>query len=103
MKTINLVGNKFGRLTVVEKTLNHIYPSGKTASMWSCLCDCGNILITKGGSLKSGHTTSCGCIKKNNNVLRLTTHGMTSTSTYKTWKYMLTRCTNPNNTHFHNY
>src|SRR5208282_5634899 len=30
---------------------------------WSCLCPCGKIFPVSGGSLRSGHTQSCGCLK----------------------------------------
>ncbi|MCI8378602.1 MAG: hypothetical protein HFH72_08810 [Lachnospiraceae bacterium] len=59
---ISLVGEKFGKLTVVdideEKSKN-----GKL--VWRCACDCGNRLSVAGGNLKSGHTKSCGCSKRN--------------------------------------
>jgi hypothetical protein len=59
-KVWNLVNKKFGRLTVIEN-------SGKRASnggvIWKCLCDCGNYLLVRGDSLKSGATKSCGCEK----------------------------------------
>ena len=57
-KAIDLKGQKFGRLLVLNKTTKrnscgHIY--------WSCLCDCGNICEVSGSSLRNGHTKSCGC------------------------------------------
>lgn len=39
---------------------------------WRCKCECGNETIVDTRNLKSGHTTSCGCLKleklKNNAV-----------------------------------
>lgn len=64
MKKIeDLVGIKFGRLTV----LNYNGKNKSGNSMWICQCECGN--ITKpivGSSLKSGKTQSCGCYEKEN-------------------------------------
>lgn len=48
----NIVGQKFGMLTVLEEL-----PGYKVL----CLCDCGNKTIVQKGSIKSGHTTACGC------------------------------------------
>ena len=57
----NLVGNKYGRLTVVSRADDHIHPSGNRKTMWNCLCECGNFKVVGGSDLKSGHTSSCGC------------------------------------------
>ena len=56
---ISLVGNKYGRLSVVEQG-KHI--GGKIA--WVCKCECGNITEVSGDHLKSGRVRSCGCIRK---------------------------------------
>lgn len=55
-----LANQKFGRLTALEV-------SGKDkfgARMWKCQCVCGNIVHVRTTALKMGHTTSCGCYKK---------------------------------------
>ena len=39
----NLIGKKFGKLTVIEKSDNYIQPSGRIREMWKCKCECGNI------------------------------------------------------------
>lgn len=57
-KFIDLTGQKFGRLTVIERAENK---GGKVR--WLCRCECGNKKIIQGASLKSGHTTSCGCLR----------------------------------------
>ena len=54
----NLVGRTFERLTVIKRNEKNT----TNTSMWDCLCDCGNIIITRGSSLRSGHTKSCGCL-----------------------------------------
>ena len=58
-KAINLVGQKFGRLLVIERLRNE-----QNQLVWKCQCDCGNIVIVRGDSLRSGHTQSCGCLQK---------------------------------------
>lgn len=56
----NLVGQKFGRLTVIEMSerLDH---DGKRSYV-ICKCDCGNVCEVYRGHLKGGHTSSCGCL-----------------------------------------
>lgn len=59
---IDLTGQRFGKLTVLERDYQH--PDKKRA-YWKCQCDCGNIITTRGESLRTGHTTSCGCVREN--------------------------------------
>ena len=58
----NLIGEKFGRLTVLSRAPND--KNGR--SMWYCECDCGSeeIKAYRQDHLKSGATTSCGCLQK---------------------------------------
>lgn len=56
----NLIGKKFGRLTVIE--LSPIQKNNNT--YWRCQCDCGNIKDIKSTNLKSGITKSCGCYRR---------------------------------------
>lgn len=60
--TPNLVGYKFGRLFVIERTSNG---TGGCAR-WKCQCDCGEIRIIRTADLKNGKHTSCGCRRKEN-------------------------------------
>lgn len=54
----NLVGQTFNRLTVIR------WDHKKGHNFWLCLCACGNEVVVEQSKLKSGHTKSCGCIKK---------------------------------------
>lgn len=60
----NLIGKRFGRLTVIKRVENYISPKGQSHSRWLCKCDCGNEKIIKSMYLKNGTTKSCGCIHK---------------------------------------
>ncbi len=70
--TDNLIGQRFGRLTVVERAENYrhttFFPNGKAVRssipMWRCVCDCGNEKTVLGANLKAGRTKSCGCYIK---------------------------------------
>lgn len=63
-KFVNMVGLRFGRLTVIKRSDDYVRPSGKHSVMWECLCDCGNIVNVLGESLRRGATVSCGCYAK---------------------------------------
>lgn len=55
----NLVGQKFGRLTVIERCMDE--ETNKTK--WRCKCNCGNETLVTGSNLTRGKTKSCGCIR----------------------------------------
>lgn len=62
---LDLIGQRFGRLLVIERAEDHIDPkSGKHKTMWLCQCDCGNTCITRGNSLRKGAVKSCGCLHR---------------------------------------
>ena len=59
-KRIDLTGQKFGRLTVLD-----FYGSDKRReSIWRCRCECGNITNVLSSNLRKGYTKSCGCLQK---------------------------------------
>ena len=60
----NLVGQKFGRLTVIKRVDNYVSPKGRKKSRWLCKCDCGNETIVISTDLTGGKTFSCGCFQK---------------------------------------
>ena len=60
-KFIDLTGQKFGRLTVIERDMS--VPTCK-GPYWICKCDCGNTVTVKAYSLRSGITKSCGCYNR---------------------------------------
>lgn len=54
----NLIGQRFGRLTVIEKTDKRYYGY----VVWKCKCDCGNIVETPMHNISYNHQViSCGC------------------------------------------
>lgn len=62
-KQINdMIGKRFGKLTVVKRQGTHVTPSGQKKVTWLCKCDCGNDTVVTSEDLKSGHTKSCGCL-----------------------------------------
>ena len=104
-KRINLIGKRFGRWTVLEKTEERI--SGSI--VWLCECDCGKIGKVRTAILKNGESKSCGCfqryvVKKTGNLIK---HGHARRNyksyTYNTWEAMKTRCLNENNKDYEYY
>lgn len=93
------VGERFGQLTVIEL-------AGKSkngTNKWLCRCDCGEETVKFSTQLNAGKATRCrSCFKKSVSELR-TSHGMTQSPEYFTWKSMIARCTNPKATDYHLY
>lgn len=87
-KAKNLIGQKFGRLTVMERGVNS--KAGK--SRWVCKCECGKTKIVVGSDLTSGKTKSCGCIQR--------MHGHSSHRTHNIFTAMKERCYNPDSVSF---
>lgn len=105
-KFVDLTGQRFGRLTVISRAENT--KDGK--ARWLCECDCGNKTIVTTDSLKSGHTYSCDCLRRERSALALSKiaskqtgsknpaykHGCTGSKLYHVWAEMIQRCTNVN-------
>jgi len=62
---INMIGKKFGRLTVLRIDRSYIY-RGKDKVRWWCRCDCGNEGRHGGYELRKGIAKSCGCLSHEN-------------------------------------
>jgi hypothetical protein len=83
-----MAGRRFGRLNVICRAAD----PGKRAR-WLCQCDCGNVHIVAGSTLRNSRVQSCGCLFKATNGLR---HNKSFTPEYAAWKDMRYRCENPN-------
>lgn len=57
---INLIGQVFGRLTVIKRVEN----ANDGHARWLCQCSCGNMVIVSSNVLKKGNTKSCGCLNR---------------------------------------
>ena len=56
----NLLGRRFGRLLVMEDAKR----SMRGMAVWVCRCDCGKIKEVAAYEMTSGHSKSCGCLKR---------------------------------------
>lgn len=99
----NLINKRFGRLIVTEQVDKNKWGRIK----WLCLCDCGQEKEILGYHLRSGHTQSCGCLRKEIVLQQSTKHGhrikRKATATYTSWRAMNQRCNNPNNKNYYRY
>lgn len=96
----NMVGKKFGHLTVKRRVGDYVSPSGGAHKRYECVCDCGAVINVLKEHLTSGRQKSCGCLRKENGVKK---HGEIKTRLYRVWGNMRNRCTNPNNPAWKNY
>jgi len=60
----DLTGQRFGKLTVINKVEGYIATNGSKPTMLHCECDCGKEKDILKDSLTSNKTKSCGCLKK---------------------------------------
>ena len=106
-KSINIAGQRFGRLTAVELLPER---SKTGARLWRCLCDCGNEKVATTSALNSGFVQSCGCLMRDvgkENSIRQTVHGDAKHGKwqrlYHVWLSMRQRCNNPKDHAFKDY
>ena len=90
-KLIDLTGQRFGRLVVIERADN----SADGRARWLCRCDCGQSKTVLGEHLKKGRTKSCGCAKSESSSKRFKKHGGRNSKLYRIWSNMKDRCNNP--------
>jgi len=83
----NKTGDRYGRLTLIEMAEDYY---------WKCRCDCGEEKTVKQYSLRNGDTKSCGCLQREITGKRFTTHGLSHTTIYETWRRTIRRCEDPN-------
>ena len=62
-KLQDLTGKKYGKLTIMYQSKDHISKNGSKRIVWHCKCDCGNEIDVMALNLTRGHTTSCGCAR----------------------------------------
>lgn len=107
-KLIDLTGQRFGRLTVIERVENDKWG----AARWLCRCGCGNEKIVLAHNLKCGNVRSCGCLSKeiapergrhSRIGERSKIHGDFGTRLYRIWAAMKRRCYNPHAAYYEDY
>lgn len=85
------IGERFGRWTIAGSAVHR----GETL-LYPCRCDCGTEKLVIGGTLRSGMSRSCGCLKDETTARVHTKHGDASvahpTALYSVWRAMIARC-----------
>lgn len=91
-------GQRFGRLLVTGPAVRkarRVY--------WTCRCDCGNERVVFAGSLGSGLSRSCGCLRSELTAERNETHRARGEPEYAVWAAMRNRCLNPSDQAYRHY
>ncbi len=111
-KREDLVGKRFGRLTVVG-----LYGTKRHHAQWLCQCDCGLTTLAYAYTLNAGQKKSCGCLRNERATEHLPAakkgeenptykHGGKSGGVerlYTTWWNMLKRCETQSANRYDNY
>ena len=96
MLKLDLLGQRFARLLVVDQAANI-----NRRGAWSCRCDCGCIIVVTTSSLRTGNTRSCGCLATENKKAMHVTHGHSAegllSPEYVAWSSMVARGTGKTN------
>lgn len=104
MKAKDHTGQRFGRLVAMKRNGHR----GKDI-VWKCKCDCGSVVDVIVSCLRNGHTTSCGCWRREMVHTIAMTHGATRSSDpimkrcYAAWQTMKRRCYDSGFISFENY
>jgi hypothetical protein len=106
----NLAGQKFGRLSVIERDGTEVDKAGKRSALWRCLCECGATAFVPTRRLASGNTKSCGCLASEAIRTNRKTHGASrsrgrrpATPEYGVWRSIRSRCLNQSSPAFPDY
>ena len=86
-----VLGERFGRLVVVAEAGFRDLPSGRRRCV-QCLCDCGGTATVYLTSIRSGRTSSCGCLWLEKGKLDTRRHGRSRSAAYFVWQGMKARC-----------
>lgn len=60
--SLDIAGQRFGLLVVLERAGTYTGSDGTQYSQWLCECDCGTQKIVRGHDLVRGSVSSCGCL-----------------------------------------
>jgi hypothetical protein len=101
---ISIAGERYGRLIALS-----LASAPGEQRRWLCQCDCGRTKVVSQSLLRTGTTSSCGCLRKEQLIARShasadpETAGVRWPSEYAIWRGMIARCHNPNAKDYANY
>lgn len=90
---VDLLGKKFGELTVFARAANR--GERNNIAVWCCVCTCGAVRDVVAANLLSGASTTCGCSRRKHDKWR--------NPEYSVWRAMTQRCKNSKHKAYHNY
>ena len=100
-RRLNLLGERIGRLTVVEACESEVSKSGRKYAVWLCKCDCGSYKKVRANNLRQKTVQYCGCLFKeihaqciHKAIAASRKHGEFGTRLYRIWAAMKRRCYN---------
>lgn len=100
-KILKLEGQKFGRLTAIERTDEKNYKKGW---LWKFSCECGKSIVWDSHPVTSGKKTHCGCVDNRHKVGDASrTHGMTGKPEWISWQRAKMRVNAPSSAVFGDY
>lgn len=103
---VSMIGNQYGRLTVIAFAGWRYFPSGARNPEIYCACSCGNSIKADCSNVRSGHTTSCGCASSRHKRTQLRHGHMVGkkpSHEYRVWRDMNNRCNRPTTKAYHSY
>lgn len=100
MELIPMAGRRFNSLTVLRRAPPQ---PRRTSAFWVCVCDCGSETVVLGLYLRNGHTTSCGCMRGNREIVHGGARRTGRDPEYGVWHKMHRRCNDTSDPSFKNY
>lgn len=97
-KLIDLTGQVFGRLTVLQRA-----DTGRLKPDWLVRCECGVVKPVNGSDLKAGKIVSCGCLQREKIGNLRRSHSLSKSSEYNIWTLMKRRCLDENSLRYYRY
>lgn len=93
---------KINRLTYTKYLwVKHYWK--KKVNLWEFLCNCWNIVELPITVVKNWYTKSCWCLRKEKSVSSNIKHWMSYTRFNNIFRWIKTRCTNPNRRNYYRY
>jgi hypothetical protein len=96
---VDIAGQRFGAVTALRPSCR----APRRKIKWACRCDCGRAFDTCGGKLRRGEVASCPACSRERARVKRVTHGLKSSSEYRIWTHIKSRCLNPKVPEFKHY
>lgn len=103
----DLVGQRFGKLTVIKQAgYTKVNKWGSRYALWLCKCDCGNYCRMDTGTIRRAGNHSCGCLgveHLKDMAEKNVTHGMSGSRLLGCYNGMISRCYRKKDIHYNAY